>query len=175
MRFYAYRVRRFVGIIHLTIAAILCTVCATSVRASSVAHTNAGPAFQFTPANLRFPKTPADGDFLRTGLFTEPLVPVTATQPQQNRDLARALLGYRDAAQQAKAPDAVQPLGDYLAAHPKSPWAPAVELNMGIIYRQTGHFSKALAIWQDGWDRTQNLTTPHGRALGDALVARLSQ
>src|ERR1700678_1846288 len=46
------------------------------------------------PAPLSFSAPPADGEFLRTGLFVEPLAPVSTNTGQDNRDLAQALLAY---------------------------------------------------------------------------------
>ena len=109
------------------------------------------------------------------GLFSEPLVPTGSTLEQENQDLARALLAYRDAIQRSGAPDAVEPVLAFLAAHPSSAWKPALQLDLGIIYRQTGHFSKALEIWQTGWRETRGLRDAHGRALANDMVARLSQ
>jgi RHS repeat-associated protein len=127
------------------------------------------------PSALTFSSTPLDAEFLRTGLFAEPLAPVASSTDQENRDLAQALLAYREAVRKTGANDAVEPLLAFLAAHPDSPWKPALQLDLGIIYRQTGHFSKALEIWQTGWAETQALTDPEGRALANAMVARLSQ
>jgi len=124
---------------------------------------------------LTFSANPADAEFLHAGLFAEPLVPVAATTGTENRDLAKAVLAYRDVSGNGAKLDAVEPLLDFLAAHPGSAWKAALQLNLGIIYRQTGHFSKALAVWQDAWGTTQNLTDRNGRALGDATIARLTQ
>jgi RHS repeat-associated protein len=124
---------------------------------------------------LRFTATPADAEFLHAGVFLEPLVPVAATTAAENRDLAEATLSYRDLAEDGANRDSVEPLLKFLASHPESAWKPALELNLGIIYRQTGHFSKALAIWQEAWSDTQKLTDRNGRALGDATIARLTQ
>lgn len=127
------------------------------------------------PAALAFSSPPTDGQFLRTGLFAEPLVPVAPTTAQENRALAQAVLAYRDAVEQAGAPDAVVPLLSFLSAHPASPWKPALQLNLGIIYRRTGHFSKALSTWQEGWRDSQRLSDPRGRRVANAILARLSQ
>ena len=124
---------------------------------------------------LSFSATPTDGEFLRAGLFVEPLAPVSVTTGQENRDLAQALLAYRDAVQKSGANDAVEPILAFLETHPNSVWKPALQLDLGIVYRQTGHFSKALAVWQTGWNETRGLHSREGRALADAMVARLSQ
>jgi RHS repeat-associated protein len=124
---------------------------------------------------LSFSAAPGDAEFLRTGLFVEPLAPVSGTVAQENRDLAHALLAYRDAVHKTGANDAVEPILAFLDKHPDSAWKPALQLDLGIVYRQTGHFSKALEIWQTGWQETQGLRDPEGRALANAIVARLSQ
>jgi RHS repeat-associated protein len=127
------------------------------------------------PEALHFSAPPTDREFLHTGLFPEPLAPVAATTPQENRDLARALLAYRDAIGKSGAPDAVGPLVAFLRAHPRSAWRPALKLNLGIIYRETGHFSKALGIWQAGWNESKGLDGRVGRGIANDMVAHLSQ
>src|SRR5579871_94071 len=124
---------------------------------------------------LRFSAAPADGEFLRTGLFAEPLVPVSATASQENLDLAHALLTYRDSLQKSGDSDAVEPILAFLDTHPHSAWKAALQLDLGIVYRQTGHFSKALATWQEGWNETRELQDRSGHALANAMLARLSQ
>ncbi len=147
---------------------------ATAARPSATPINRTVPSVT-PPAALSFSPAPADGEFLRTGLFAEPLAPVAATTAEENGDLAQAVLAYRDAVQYAGGSDAVEPLLSFLAAHPASAWKPALQLNLGIIYRQTGHFSQALDVWQSGWNDAQALSDPHGRALANAIVARLSQ
>jgi len=144
-----------------------------AVAAGSVNHTV--PKVTPPSKGLRFSANPTDAEFLRTGLFVEPLAPVSTTVAQENRDLAHALLDYRDAVRKSGGNDAVAPILAFLAAHPSSPWKPALQLDLGIVYRQTGHFSKALDVWQTGWNETQGLSDPEGRALANAIVAHLSQ
>jgi RHS repeat-associated protein len=127
------------------------------------------------PSELRFSSPPTDEQFLHAGLFPEPLVPVDASRPDENRDLARAVLAYREATRKSGAPDAVEPLLAFLVAHPESVWKPALQLNLGIIYRETGHFSKALSTWQAGWDDSQALKSRNGRDVANDTVAQLSQ
>ena len=133
------------------------------------------PEKTFSLHSLSFSSNPTDEELVRNGLFAEPLAAVATATEDDNRDLAQALLAYRDAVEKSGANDAVEPLLGFLSAHPKSKWTPALELNLGIIYRQTGHFSKALEIWQAGWRDTQTMTDARGRALANAMVARLSQ
>jgi RHS repeat-associated protein len=161
----------------LIVFALLCTVVIERVEAATPTPAGVNRAVPKVnpPLVLSFSSPPAELEFLRTGLFAEPLAPVATTTAQENRDLARALLTYRDAVRESGSNDAVEPLLAFLTAHPASPWKPALQLNLGIIYRQTGHFSKALEVWQAGWSDAKALSDPHGRALANAIVARLSQ
>jgi hypothetical protein len=142
-------------------------------RATAVVNRTVPVVMQ--PAALRFSSPPADSEFLQTGLFAEPLSPVAATSATENRDLADAVLAYRDEVHNSGAVDAVDPLLNFLTEHPASAWKPALQLNLGIIYRKTGHFSKALDVWQSGWSDAQELSDLRGRSLANAIVARLSQ
>jgi RHS repeat-associated protein len=163
------------------LALIITTLLGTALAERGEAATSGTAGINRTvpkvtpPSVGSFSSPPADAEFLRTGLFAEPLAPVAATTPQENRDLAQSVLAYRDAIGATGAADAVEPLLAFLAAHPTSPWKPALQLNLGMVYRQTGHFSKALDVWQAGWNDAQALSDPHGRALANAMVARLSQ
>ncbi len=116
-----------------------------------------------------------DEELSRLGVFDEPLVPVGATSPEDNRALADALDGYQAAVRIRGARDAVAPLLKLLDEHQASPWAPSVMLELGAIYRQTGHFSKALEIWQLALGATEKLDGARGRKVADAAAARLSQ
>jgi RHS repeat-associated protein len=161
----------------LMIATLLCISVVDHVGAATSVPTGINRTVPKVspPTELTFSSPPRDTEFLRTGLFAEPLAPVAATTAEENRDLAQALLTYRDAVRQSGTDDAVEPLLAFLTAHPASPWKPALQLNLGMIYRQTGHFSKALEVWQAGWSDAQALSDPQGRALANAMVARLSQ
>lgn len=123
---------------------------------------------------LTFSENPTDDEFLRTGLFAQPLIPVGRTTSAENRDLAGALVEYRSSSRRGDR-DAVQPLLGFLESHPTSAWKPALEVDLGETYRQTGHFSKALATWQAAWEHTKALSDPNGRTLGDTAVGYLSQ
>ncbi len=122
----------------------------------------------------QFSDPPTDDEFLRAGIFAQPLMTVGATTPEENRELAGLVVGYAEAIHDGE-PDAVQPLADFVARRPQSAWAPGLELELGAIYRHTGHFSKALSTWQSGWDRSKDLTSPDGRVVGDMTAAYLSQ
>ncbi|HXR36450.1 MAG TPA: hypothetical protein VN754_10900, partial [Candidatus Binataceae bacterium] len=72
-------------------------------------------------------------------------------------------------------PDAVGPLSAFLRSHPASRWRAALYLNLGIIYRQTGHMSKALEAWQRAWDLSKKATDSNARAIADYSVGQLAE
>ena len=148
-------------------AVVLAAIAMISLMGATVSR-----AHDLSPS---LPNLPTDVDIFHSGLFVEPLTPVKTTTAAENRALASALKQYQAARERAGWPDAVESLQQYLNAHPDSPWKPALELNLGIIYRQTGHFSKALDVWQGGWHATQGLTDERGVMLANNMVARLSQ
>jgi hypothetical protein len=98
---------------------------ATGAIGGSVATVATGPTGSVNrtvpkvppPSPLSFSAIPADGEFLRTGLFVEALAPVSTNTGQDNRDLAQALLAYRDAVRETGGTDAVEPILA-LATHP---------------------------------------------------------
>ena len=104
-----------------------------------------------------------------------PLLPLAATVADENRALARALSAHDNAVRQTGARDAVDALDDFLSAWPTSGWRPALLVNLGVIYRQSGHFSKALASWQTAWQLSKSASGEAGAAVGDAAVGHLSQ
>ena len=144
-------------------------------RALAEARDRRTPAAVTSPRlALRFSDHPADDEFLRTGLFVQPLVPIGHTTRKENGNLAKALLAY-DSERRHGEPDALQPLIGFLAEHPGSAWKSALQVDLGAIYRRTGHFSKALETWQAAWDGSRGFTDAIGRAVSDQAVAYLSQ
>src|SRR5262249_27984570 len=122
---------------------------------------------------LNFSDPPRDDEFLRTGLVAQPLIPTgpNTTSPEENRGLAAALRAY---ARHREADD-VAPLLAFLERYPQSAWRASLEVNAGAAYRSTGHFSKALAIWQQAWDDAKGYQDTKGRAVGDSAAGYLSQ
>ena len=123
---------------------------------------------------LKFSDPPTDDEFLRVGLFGQPLIAVGPTNPAEKKELATLLVAYSDALHEGDR-DAVQPLAEFAAQHPTSVWTPGLELELGAVYRTTGHFSKALVTWQSAWDASRNLSSANGHIVGDMAAAYLSQ
>src|SRR2546422_10768047 len=95
-----------------------------------------------------FSDPPTDEEIFRARVFAEPLVPVGgSTSADQNRALAKALLAFLNRRNNDELAVVEQVLADY----PKSPWRASLLTDLGIVYRNTGYFSKALAAWEETW------------------------
>ncbi len=119
-------------------------------------------------------ENPSDAELLRVDMFDQPLVPSRPTTRAENRALASALGEYRRESASLGV-DAVGSLERFLASHPDSPWRAVLLVDLGAIYRKTGHFSRALETWQSAWDESKGLTDRNGMAIGDAAIGYLSQ
>ncbi len=112
-------------------------------------------------------ENPSDAELLRVDMFDQPLVPSRPTTRAENRALASALGEYRQESASLGV-DAVGSLEGFLASHPDSPWRAALLVDLGAIYRKTGHFSRALETWQSAWDEDRRVSTDrNGMAIGD--------
>ena len=69
---------------------------------------------------------------------------------EENRELAALVKAYRAAIDRGER-DALQPFEQFLQEHPNSAWKASLQVDLGAVYRQTGHFSKALETWQAAW------------------------
>lgn len=129
-------------------------------------------------ARPTFSATPTDAEFFQSRLFSEPLLPVGApTRPDENRALARALTAFREHSQDSEAAfgDTVQPVEAFLAKNPSSPWRASLLTNLGMAYRRTGYFSRALRAWEEAWNLAKADDTMSGRAVADRALAELAQ
>ncbi len=167
------RARVQLGVRRVLVSAV--TIALLAVVGASGGGTLAKSAVPMRATELHLSDDPTESDFFRAGLFAEPLVPVGSPSAEENRDLARALMAYDAVVAKTGARDRVEPILAFLATRPESCWKPVLLLNLGTVYRRTGHFSKALSTWQAAWDVSKVLTDKHGHAIGDAAVSALSQ
>ncbi len=73
-----------------------------------------------TGAQMRFSNPPSDQEILACGILPQPLAPVGRTNGRENRDLVRLLLQYQQSIRLGGAPDALDPLSEFLQRHPAS-------------------------------------------------------
>jgi hypothetical protein len=168
----SFRFRTWIALAALTVAAII--VGSAPGLGGAVVQTGVQPtepSVASLMARLRFSDIPKDDEFLRTSVFAQPLVPVGSTSPEENKQLAALLVAY-DAAVRSGHRDAAEPLLRFLADHPPSAWKPALLVNLGAVYRQTGHFSKALVTARDAQsDTPTNPRSEITRDKGDSTWA----
>ena len=115
--------------------------------------------------------TPTDAEITGSGLFEEPLVPVGSTTTEDNRAL-RGLLGSH---QPGGGEDNLARLEAFLRSHAKSPWRPALLVNLALLYRQTGRLSRSISTWEQAWRATQAETEGSGALLSRRIVLELAR
>lgn len=124
---------------------------------------------------LRFSEHPTPQEISRARVFTEPLVPLGTPASEENNDLAQALTRFASAPHPDRI-EAASPLERFLRKHPRSAWRPSLLLELGIFYRQTGHFSRALKLWEEAWQATKQIKEDRRiQAVADHAVAELAQ
>jgi RHS repeat-associated protein len=124
------------------------------------------------PAPLRpvFSAEPTAEEVFRARVFEEPLVPVGAgPSAAETKALAAAINSYLDEG----GGENLGPMRHFLDQHPSSPWRASVLAGSGVVYRRTGHFSRALAAWEEAWTLTRSSTEPTTKAIGDGVVGHL--
>lgn len=106
---------------------------------------------------------------LAASRFEEPLVTTAATSPEEDTALLDAL-----SRQIADAPDEEnQSLNQFLATHPKSGWAMALNANLGLQYYRSGRFSKAIEAFETAWKIGKPVVEPRAKALVDRAFGEL--
>jgi RHS repeat-associated protein len=118
-----------------------------------------------------FSESPADEEFLHNPILANPLVPMSRpSTPEENKALAQALLAFAARSEN----DDVSSLAEFLDNRHNSTWRPSLLTQLGLHYRRTGYFSKALAAWEEAWQLAKNETDPNGRAVADQAVGELA-
>lgn len=122
----------------------------TDVGILASAHVLTRVEYAAMPTDLpHFSDSPTEQELLVSGVLPQPLAPVGGTpSADENRKLANALTKYLRSQESGALRDAVGPLTDFLKTHSQSPWRAALYMNLGLIYRQTGHMSKTLRAWR---------------------------
>ncbi|HTB80609.1 MAG TPA: RHS repeat-associated core domain-containing protein [Opitutaceae bacterium] len=119
---------------------------------------------------VEFSSPPTDAQISSARIFPEALVPLgQPTTPEENTALARAITRYENAG----AGDDLDMFGDFLAKHPKSPWAASLHLDLGLRYFASAYFSKALSEYAAAWTLSKDATDVRGHAIGDRSIGEL--
>ncbi len=103
--------------------------------------------------------------------FEEPLIAIGGNN-SANQD--SALIAALQAYQQRKSYEDVSAITAYLNANPQSPWKFSLLANLGIVYRKTGHFSRALDAWEQAWALGKGEKNLQVQALAGRVAAELA-
>jgi RHS repeat-associated protein len=123
-------------------------------------------------AKPSFSETPTDNELFQARVFDEPLVPYgTPTSGVENQSLAHSIMIYLDAG----GGENVEPFLGFLKDHPQSPWRGSILTNLGIVYRRTGYFSRALDAWGEAWKQTKSATNGNAKATADRALGELAE
>ncbi len=107
----------------------------------------------------------------RVRIFEEPLVPVGGrASAEEDKALSQALADYR----QGGAGEDVSAIAGFLERHPRSVWRASLLMNLGLVHRRTGYFSRALADWEEAWQLAKDETDLEARAVADRAVGELA-
>src|SRR5882724_2348794 len=142
-------------------------------------HSEIGP--ETTKSRPQFSKDPTDQELFDCAILAEPLVPMGGkTEPKANRALAAALLTQsRPVKGQQISPDhGVTPghrLREFLSKFPRTHWRAAVLLNLGLMERQSGYYSRALASFEEAWTLSQFATEPRAQALANRALGEVAE
>jgi len=116
-----------------------------------------------------FSVTPTDFEITRAHIFAEPLEPMGKTTAQDNLQLSQALLLFL----QRTNSDDFGAVSQFLDTHPQSAWRESLLTDLGLAYRKTGWFSKALACWEEAWQLGKNETDANAKAVADRALGEL--
>jgi RHS repeat-associated protein len=129
------------------------------------------PIVQPPASTPSFSENPSDEEFFRARVFAEPLIPTGKTTVEENRALAGALQAYL----RRKSNDDVSAITQFLEQFPNSTWRVSLLTDLGIVFRKTGYFSRAMQAWEEAWRTGKAETQPNPRAIVDRAVAELAE
>ena len=144
-------------------------VLALLAPARQLPAASAFPDFQI-PVEMRpkFSQAPADSELMGVRLFGEPLAPMEAAAVAgENAALGRAVEAFAARTKQGD----VSALAAFVAAFPKSRWAAAVYLNMGILQFKNGEFSQVLNDFDRAWELSKTAKTRPATFIRDRAAA----
>jgi RHS repeat-associated protein len=146
---------------------VLLGVAALSAQDKSKVHINRTvPAVTPPPMMPVFSDPPTSTEIMRARVFEEPLLPVGAEpSTEENRELARLLTAYLDAG----VPDGTQAL-EAFATHASSPWRASLLTDLGLVWRRTGHFTKAYKAWELAWQLAKGEADERGHKVADKAL-----
>lgn len=129
------------------------------------------PEVQPPPSSPAFSDNPTEDEVFRARMFAEPLMPTGQASAEENRALAQALLTF---IQRPESED-FSALTQFSAQYPQSAWRASLLFNLGLLHRQAGYCTRALAAWEEVWAATKATHEPKAKALADAVLGELME
>jgi RHS repeat-associated protein len=129
---------------------------------------------------VQFSKAPTDQELIDCAILPEPLVLIGGrSDARGNRALANALLSQSNpGGEKVRRDHADTPgyrLRQFLAQNPKSHWRASILLNLGLMERQSGYYTRALASLEEAWSLSQNATDHRGQALANRALGEVAE
>lgn len=118
-----------------------------------------------------FSKEPTDAEIYNAHFFEEPLVPLNTgiVSEQENKDLVIALAVFS----QRNNEDDFTAITQFLYNYPESRWNGALLVNLGILYRRTGYYDKAMEVWMQAWELMKGETEHSLKILADKVITEI--
>ncbi|MBI4750080.1 MAG: hypothetical protein HY774_16465, partial [Acidobacteria bacterium] len=133
-------------------------------------------AFDPWPTYPSYSAKPTVDELSRVKVLAEPFVYIGKVDPEsakltaENAALAEATTQFLS----RQNLDDTSALVEFVKTHPDSGWNASVQLNLGLFYRQTGYFLKAMDAWESAWTLSKAETLERPRAVADRAVAELA-
>lgn len=116
------------------------------------------------------PSNPTDLEIENYRVFAEPLTPMVApTMAGENESLSRALSAFKT---RTDAED-FSSLQNFLKEMPDSRWNAALQLNLGLLQRESGYISEALVSLQAAWQKSKDQTGQKQILVAQSAVSEL--
>ncbi|MEW6730797.1 MAG: RHS repeat-associated core domain-containing protein [Acidobacteriota bacterium] len=145
----------------------------TSTTATNVSTVTPPPAPILVWPTFSTPPTTEEIKHAR--IFEESLTMVNGSPSvDENQALAQALLAYSHNVEIGN-PEDTAALEQFLIQYPQSVWRVSLLTNLGLIYRRTGYFLKALYAWEQAWKLGKNAIDLDARDMVDRSVAELAE
>lgn len=151
------------GLLSYTLVATLTCGCLEIAKATSLPE--AQVAKPQSPVS-----DPREAAIFHARVFEQPLVRIGGeTSPEENSALLTAIDAYR--ARDKRDDD--QTIREFLGSYPNSPWRIALLTNLGLEYRHTGWFLKAMDAWEEAWRLGRDATSLEAKLVVDRAVTEL--
>lgn len=143
-----------------------------TVPVESATKIKLGNGSTATPAlpPLHFSNAPTDQEISGVILFQEHLCVIgNKTTPPEDQDLANALSNYFASRNKAN----VSVFTNFLKKYPESGWKLSLLVDLGLIERQYGLYSRALETWDTAWNLAKAEKSTQAQALANRAVSEL--